>query len=385
MRDLTRRQFFKEGIGLVVGASMLKYFRFSPSQNSKRSAAGSADLIVARHGTPGELVTAALNRFGSINNVVKKGDKVVIKVNMSFNRKPEQAATTNPELVETLVRLCRDAGASQVLVLDHTLDNGKMCMEKTGIEEAVKRAGGKIKVIDSHGDYEERKISRGKNLTYAEISKEVLDADVFINVPIAKVHNSATATLSMKNLMGIVWDRGELHWRGLHQCIADLNTAVRPDLIILDAYRILMTNGPGGPGEVKDAGEVVIGTDPVAVDVYGSLLLEKNPERIGYIERASELGLGEMNMDRINIVYVDAQETESERVETKAPETAPPGTTPPETEPEREPERSETGPPAIIPEEEQEARIPAFILVPAAMVAFLIGMRMRRKKDEETH
>jgi uncharacterized protein (DUF362 family) len=354
---------------------MLKYFR-SPSQ--LYAAASSSDLYVARNGSPGELVTAALNAFGGINSVVKRGSKVVIKVNMSFNRRSEQAATTNPELVEMLVRLCRDAGASQVLVLDHTLDNGKMCMEKTGIKEAVERAGGKIKVIDSHGDYKETKISRGKNLTYADISKDVLDADVFINVPIAKVHNSATATLSMKNLMGIVWNRRELHLRGLHQCIADLSTEIKPDLIILDAYRILMTHGPGGPGEVKEAGEVIVGTDPVAVDVYGSLLLEKVPQQIGYIEKASELGLGQMNIDKINVVYVDAQETGTEPEETKAPETSPPETTPPETSP----ERSGTPPPATPGETiEEEAGIPAFILVPAAIVAFLIGLRMRRKKE----
>lgn len=391
MREMTRREFFAESVGLVLSAGLLKNFQLKKVSKKVYSYASSqSDLIIAHNGTPGELLVAALNEFGGIEKVVKKGENVVIKVNMSFNRTPQQAATTNPELVETLVRLCKEAGAREVLVLDHTLDNGRMCMDSTEMKDVVEKARGKIKVTDSERDYREVDIPQGKMLKKTLFSKDILDADVFINVPIAKVHSSATTTLSMKNLMGTVWDRGEFHWRGLHQCIADLSTFVKPDLIILDAYRILMTNGPGGPGEVKDAGEVVIGTDPVAVDVYGSVLLEKDPEAIRYIKMAADLGIGQKDMDRINTVYVDAQKAvgeaeeaeEVQEVQEETPEPEPAGEEP-VSEGTPEPEVSEEEPVIIEEEEEKEAGIPAVILVMAGIVSFLIGLRMRRMKKKE--
>lgn len=381
MRAMTRREFFTQSVGLLFSASLLKNFRFSRRIYS-HSASARSDLIVAQNGSPEELLTAALNAYGGIKKVVKKGQKVVIKVNISFNMPPEQAATTNPELVEALVRLCREAGAGEVLVVDHTIHNWRMCLESSKMEEHVKRAGGKIKAINYDGDYKYATIPKGKTLKEARISKDVLDADVFINVPIAKVHNSAVTTLSMKNLMGIVFDRGEFHWLGLHRCIADLSTFVKPDLIILDAYKILMTGGPGGPGEIKEAGEVVIGTDPVAVDVYGSLLLDKDPEDVDYIRRASDLGVGEMDVNKVGITYVDAQESEKEVIQ-QTPEPveseAPVSETPEVTESPAEVVVDEP----VEKEEEKEAGIPAVILIPALIVAFLIGLRMRKKPKEE--
>jgi len=161
-------------------------------------------------------------------------------------------------------------------------------------------------------------------------------------------------------------------------------------LIIFDAYRILMTNGPGGPGEVKDAGEVVVGTDPVAVDVYGSVLLEKDPGVIRYIRMAADLGIGQKEMDRINTVYVDAQkavaeaeeaEEGQEEAQEETPEPEPVGEEP-VSEETPEPEVSEEEP-VVIGEEEKEAGIPAVILVMAGIVSFLIGLRMRRMKKKE--
>ncbi len=384
MHNMTRREFFRGSIGLLFSASLLKNFRLSEKYSFH--AAKTSDLIVAHNGTPEELLIAALNAFGGIGKVVKKGQKVVIKVNISFNMSPDQAATINPELVEALVRLCREAGAREVLVIDHTIHSWRMCLDSTQMKDTVERAGGKIKAINYDNEYKYTKIPQGKTLKETSISKDVLDADVFINVPIAKVHNSAVTTLSMKNLMGVVFDRGEFHWLGLHECIADLSTFVKPDLIILDAYRILMTNGPGGPGKIKEAGEVVVGTDPVAVDVYGSLLLEKNPEDIGYIKRAADLGVGEIDVNNVNTVYVDASEAVFQEPEEAV-----------EPEPESE-EVVESLPPEEVPPpaeevvieesakeyEDKEVGIPAVILIPALVVSFLIGLRMRRKpKDTE--
>ncbi|MGC1122879.1 MAG: DUF362 domain-containing protein [Candidatus Methanofastidiosia archaeon] len=385
MRTMTRRQFFQESAGLLLGASLLKGIsRFASVQ---RTSSGT-ELVIARNGTPGELLNAAIEGAGGIGNVVKKGQKVVIKVNMSFNQPPSRAATTNPELVERLVEMCKEAGASEVVVIDHTLENGQMCMDTSEIKDAVTRAGGDIKVINSHGDYKTVDIPKGKNLRRTELSKEVLDADVFINVPIAKVHGSAVISVSMKNLMGIVWDRGEFHTRGLNQCMADLSSLVKPDLIILDAYRILMSNGPRGPGKVKEAGEVVVGVDPVAIDRYGCELLEQDIDDVGYVRAGYELGLGEMDLDRVHMVYVDAQKKgkEGKKVETGEVALSDQEASPSEGELEEkdkgaveEPllEQEEKG--EEIVEEENEAGIPAILLIPAIIVSILIGLRMRRQ------
>jgi uncharacterized protein (DUF362 family) len=383
MRTMTRRQFFQESAGLLLSASLLKRIsRFAPVQQPSSG----VKLVIARNGTPGELLNAAIEGVGGIGNVVKKGQKVAIKVNMSFNQPPARAATTNPELVERLVEMCREAGASQVVVIDHTLENGQMCMATSEIKDAVTQAGGDIKVINSHEDYKTVDIPRGKTLRRTELSKEVLDADVLINVPIAKVHGSAVISVSMKNLMGIVWDRGEFHTRGLNQCIADLSSLVKPDLIILDAYRILMSNGPRGPGKVKEAGEVVVGVDPVAIDRYGCELLEQDVDDVRYIRAGYELGLGEMDLGKVHMVYVDAQKKDEEGQQVEPGEAAPSDQEPVSSEEESEEKAKPIEEPLFEQgeekeedtEEENEVGIPAILLIPAIIVSILIGLRMRR-------
>lgn len=141
--------------------------------------------------------------------------------------------------------------------------------------------------------------------SFVEVIGEILDADVFINIPIAKHHNAAEVTLSMKNLMGINWNRGRFHQYGLHQPIADLNAAVRPDLIVMDANRILMTNGPSGPGQTRDAKTIVAGTNPVAVDAYTVALMDRNPMDIGYIRYAYQQGVGEIDVQELNIDKIE--------------------------------------------------------------------------------
>ena len=175
MRDMSRREFFAESFGLLVGVGLLKNVRWSQFSKNISSPLAKADLFIGQNGTPQELLTAALHGFGGIQKVVKRGQKVVIKVNISFNRTPDQAATTNPELVEALVRLCREAGAREVLVLDHTIDNGEMCLDSSQMEEAVKRGGGKMKTINSERDYRQVEIPQGRVLKMALVSKDVLD------------------------------------------------------------------------------------------------------------------------------------------------------------------------------------------------------------------
>jgi uncharacterized protein (DUF362 family) len=148
-------------------------------------------------------------------------------------------------------------------------------------------------------------VPKGKLIDGASVVKRVLDADVLINVPVTKVHSAAGVTLSMKNLMGVIWNRQAWHASlDLEQCIADFSTAVRPTLIVLDAVRALTTNGPKGPGKVAEFGEIIAGVDPVAVDAYGARLLGKRPDEIGHIAKAAALGIGKMDLDALTIKTV---------------------------------------------------------------------------------
>lgn len=260
-------------------------------------------LALAADGEPGKLTRAALDALGGMEKLVRKGDFVVIKPNIAWNRPPDFAATTNPEVVAALVAMCKEAGASKVLVIDHIIDRpAEGVLGFTGIRAAAEKAGAVVSAAQNESDYRTIDIPSGKSLKSDTCIKEILRADVFINVPIAKSHSATMLTLGMKNLMGCNWDRQAWHTSAsLDQCIADYASAIRPDLTVLDANRILLTNGPKGPGETKDLRMVVAGTDSVAVDAYGATLFDYKPEEIGHIRLAGALGVGEMDLAKVKI------------------------------------------------------------------------------------
>jgi uncharacterized protein (DUF362 family) len=309
-KKLTRREFIKEA-GLSTAMPIL--LDRLPFYGTLAHAADEPDLVIARNGTPSQLLQAALNPLGGMGRFVKKGQKVVIKANIAWARSPEQACTNNPELLYSLVRMCFDAGASRVAVWDHTCDNHQFTFVRTGLKEAGQRAG--AEVLSGHGRnvYKKVEIPKGKKLKSAEVLKEVLEADVFINFPIPKHHFASELTLGMKNLIGIVWDMEQLHKIDLHQSIADINTLRRPDLVVMDAIRILTTNGPKGPGKVESPGEVIVSTDIVAVDAYAAGFFKQpktgkpyRPEEIKFIKYAYDLGLGQIDLSKIKIKKLSA-------------------------------------------------------------------------------
>ncbi len=278
------------GLGLLLRPHILNA--------TKESSIAVPDLVIARGDDPSGNTMAAIKALGGIERFVRKGDKVALKPNSITPSGPEVAANTNPFVVETVIRMCMEAGAAEVVVVGH---DALRHAEGNGILEVATGAGARFVAAMNRDLYQSVPVLRGKILREVEIIKEILDADVFINTPIVKHHAGAIVTLSMKNLMGINWNRGVLHQNGLQQCIADLNTVVKTDLIVMDATRILLTNGPNGPGQTRDEKAVIAGTDPVAIDAYGTRLLGRNPNDIGHIRCGHELGLGEMDLNRINI------------------------------------------------------------------------------------
>ena len=269
-------------------------------------AAGGPVIAVASKRDPAGLVRAAMEALGGIGKFVRPGAKVLVKPNIAWACRPEQAATTNPEVVAEIVRLCRKAGAREVKVTDHGLDRPEaLVLGITGIQEAAERAGAQVRPALSPAEFERVTLRRGKALKSADVLRDVLRADVFINVPIAKVHNSTELTLGCKNLMGTVWDRGAWHSSpSLDQAIADYAAEIRPHLVVLDAVRLLLTNGPKGPGRVEERGMVIAGADPLAVDAYGATLFARRPEEIAHLRLAHEMGVGEINLKRVTVKHV---------------------------------------------------------------------------------
>ncbi|NLN75705.1 MAG: DUF362 domain-containing protein [Armatimonadetes bacterium] len=262
-------------------------------------------LAVASGSDASALTRKAVDALGGMDKLVKSGDFVVVKPNIAWNQPPEVGATTNPEVVGEIVRMCKECGAGRILVIDHVIDRpAEMVLGLTGIMAAGKNAGAEVVAAQNESDFSRVEIAQGRAIKSDTCLKEILKADVFINAPIAKTHGATTLTLGMKNLMGCIWDRQSWHRSKLDQCIADYATIIRPDLTILDANRILLTGGPKGPGKTKAVGKVIAGVDPVAVDSYGAGLFEMSADDISHIRLAHEMGVGEMDLAKVTIKNV---------------------------------------------------------------------------------
>jgi len=243
----------------------------------------------------------AIESLGGMGKFVSKGDKVLIKPNIAWNRTPEQAANTNPYVVEAVVEMCLDAGAKKVRILDYTINPANITYNISGIKSAVGRTKGSLEFIDER-KFKEKSIPQGQLLKSWIIYQDAFENDVLINLPIAKHHSLTKLSLGIKNLMGLIKGREDIHTR-IEQKLADLATVIKPNLTIMDAYRTLTANGPNGgtPKDIKTVAQIIAGTDPVAVDSYTATLFGLKGEDVGYIKNANLMGLGEINLNKIKI------------------------------------------------------------------------------------
>jgi uncharacterized protein (DUF362 family) len=251
-----------------------------------------------------QLTMRVVNAMGGMNRFVAKGDVVWVKPNIGWNRVPEQAATTNPDVVATVVSLCYSAGAKKVIVSDNSCNPAPASFARSGIQAAAQKAGAESMTLD------ERKFRRatvkGKVLPAWEIYTDVLGVNKFINIPIVKHHSLCKATLSMKNLMGVAGgDRNRFH-QDLSNTVADLAAFLKPTLVIMDAVRVLTANGPigGNLADVKRLDTIAAAVDQVAADAWGASLLGHKPQEIGYIAEASNRRLGNAAWESLNPVRV---------------------------------------------------------------------------------
>lgn len=312
MTKITRRQFLIL-TGAAAGATILGVgCTTQPIETINREpppapTGDQAYLAVARGADPAMITRRAIDALGGIERFVRSGDEVIIKPNICVDyHPPEYAATTNPTVVATLVTLCLEAGARRVRVMDTPFGGTpESAYVVSGIGEAVQATGGEMEVM-STVKFAMFDILDGRDITSWQVYRDVLKADVLIDVPIAKHHSLARLSLGGKNLLGVILNPNRMHCN-LGQRVADLVSLVRPTLTVVDAVRILTAHGPtgGSLSDVRQTDTIIASHDIVAADTYAATLFDLTGPDIGYVKAAAEMGLGTMQLDNIKIEEVN--------------------------------------------------------------------------------
>lgn len=292
---MNRRDFIKYIAFLTANLSLKKEL-FAQTKREIAISEGKDYEILTRN---------IIDGLGGISRFVKKGDVVVIKPNIGWDRKPEEAANTHPLVVKAIAEECLKAGAKKVKVFDRTCNDPRRCYISSGMQEALGNIKGvELKHLDSE-KYKKYHLN-GLYIKDWELYEEALNCDVYINVPIAKHHGLTGLTLALKNIMGIMGgNRGYIH-REIEEALCDFNSFVKIHLHIIDATRILLRNGPQGGGvkDVKVLNRLIASTDPVLADAYATTLFGIKPEDISITKRAYERALGEININKARLIKV---------------------------------------------------------------------------------
>ena len=311
---MDRRQFLKRAgvTGLAIAGSALgaawlhdprggaDYFR---NEESKKTAsiksfrvergANTVHMSVVRGKDPEKMMRAGLGVMGGIGSFVQKGDVVLIKPNVAFDRSPALGATTSPEVLKAVALLCREAGARKIIVADNPINQPEGCFFKSGIQQAATDAGAEV-MLPKPGAFSLVKIGGEVLKTWTAFYHPLEQATKVIGIAPCKDHNLCSASMTMKNWYGLLGGRRNQFHQQIHSVIADFAQMIKPTLVVLDATRVLMQNGPTG-GKLSDVQEkdtLVIGTDMVAVDTFGYTLFGRDPEKLEYIHMAEARGLG---------------------------------------------------------------------------------------------
>jgi len=307
---MKRRDFItKTSTGLV--AATLPLGKIASAQENSAL----PDLVAAHGGTAVEMFEKGIAEMGGMERFVKKGQTVIIKPNIGWDRTPDFGANTDPDLVGKVVEHCFKAGAKEVLCFDHTCGNDWDNRYKlSGIRDTVESAGGKMVPGNTENMFEEQTLPKAISLKNTKVHKLAINPDVFINIPVLKHHSGTKITCALKNYMGCIFDRGFWHRSDLPQCIADFGTYQKTDLTIVDAYRVMLQHGPRGedPKFAPIAKYQIISTDIVAADVAATQIFSTvakqhgmgkpyEVEEITYIGLAEKLGVGTADLSKLNV------------------------------------------------------------------------------------
>jgi uncharacterized protein (DUF362 family) len=307
---MDRREFLRRSAqAAALGAASVAL----PGMVGRVWAAEKEPNIVVANGGPGPATRAAVQAFGGMGRLVKQGDKVVIKPNMSFPNPPDWGTTTHPDVVQELTKMCVEAGASSVLILDNPLRSAELCLERSGVKKAcTDLPQTQVQGPTNKAFYGEVKIPEGKALTSTMVMKKVLESDVLIAAPVAKSHSATGVSMALKGMMGLIYDRKDFHLNlDIDVAIVDLCTVLKPKLTVIDASRILSEGGPSGPGKVIPMNKIIVSRDIVAAD---SMAVEVGTwygrkfkgHQVKHIQNADRRGLGNMDISSQTVKEVSA-------------------------------------------------------------------------------
>ncbi|MDR0843063.1 MAG: DUF362 domain-containing protein [Acidobacteriota bacterium] len=314
-----RREFInrslRAGLG-AVGATGVGLWLASRNEHPQRvqaaasvrsyeiAASGSAPvfpaMVTVTGGLPAQLVDRAMKELGGMQRFISRGDVVVLKPNIGWDRVPQQAANTNPDLVKRVAELCFEAGAKKVVVTDVSCNDPRRCFQRSGIAASAEKTGATVLLPEEH-KFRDFRLG-GELLSVWPIFTPMVEADKIINLPIVKHHNLCRATLGLKNWYGLLGGRRNQLHQNIEMGITDLANFIRPTLTILDAYRILISNGPqgGNLNDVRTMKTLIAGTDPVAIDSFGATLLGIESGTLQYLNVAEKRGLGKVDFTQLN-------------------------------------------------------------------------------------
>jgi uncharacterized protein (DUF362 family) len=302
MQEFNRRQLFAAAPGLLLAEGALRAAAPSMAIAHYNSPAAAPDAIAEE---AKRLTRRAVDALGGMQRFVSKGNVVWVKPNIGWDRRPEQAVCTNPDVVATLIQMCFQAGARKVVVSDNTCNAAQRTFPRSGIQQAAEKAGADCYFMDER-KFRRMAIKGATLLKEWEVYQDVVEADVVINAPIAKQHSLTKATLGMKNLMGVTGGARNRFHQDINRTLVDLAGFIRPRLVVLDAVRVLTANGPvgGNLADVKRKDTIVAGVDQVAVDACGATLLGYQPSDIGCVVEGHARGLGTMNFQSLSPVQL---------------------------------------------------------------------------------
>jgi uncharacterized protein (DUF362 family) len=307
---ITRRSAIKRMLGIsgTVAFSALTGWPFGGVVDLRAENTGRRFMVEGRGRTRDYSVKALVNKVfdeaGGIARFISRGDVVAIKPNISWARSPDLAAATNPEVLEGVIELCYEAGAKKVRIADHTIHDARRCFAITGAGSVAKMTGAEL-VFPRSSLMKEMKIN-GHRLDVWPVFIPLVEADKLINIPVAKDHGLSTLTLGIKNWMGGVGGRRYALHQDIHQTIVDLAQFFKPTLTLIDATRIMVSNGPSGgsASDVMVRDTLILSNDQVAADALAAGLFGIKAEDLGFIRLGEKWGLGTSDFRKLNLKEV---------------------------------------------------------------------------------
>ena len=297
--EITRKGLLKLGLTAAAGGLLPPLLRRPLwGREPEAGAAARPDLVAVRDGSPERMFDAGGKALGGLGRFVKKGQSVLVKPNIGWDKTPSEGATTNPDLVGRIVAAAYEAGAGKVYCFDHSVNREEDCYRRSGIAAAVRKSGGEMRSGADRKAYRQAAIPGARILKEVLVHELYLDCDVVIDVPILKSHGGGRMTAALKNLMGVVWDRRFWHREGLQRSIAEFPLLRKPDLNVVDAFLVMMENGPyGATTDDLDMKKMqLLSADAVLADTAAAKVLGYAPESVPYLAMAAELGVGSRDL-----------------------------------------------------------------------------------------